>query len=1180
MIKESSIKQINDLDLFDVVNRYVPGLKKAGVNYTAPCPWHDEKTPSFVFSPTKEICKCFGCGKASKGAVGFVMETQGMDWIDAVQELAKEFNIVLEFEDDGKTVAQREQERDERKEMAGILRATREKYRTELFEKGGKALDYLLSRGVSKNTAIDWKLGYAPAGGRFLTPMIIEKGLYGPASKLGLIKSNESSNYDFFQDRLIFPIHDRNGDPIAFGGRTMGDDKAQAKYINSPESIFYNKTETLYGLDRAVDSIRKKRNAYLTEGYLDVIRMHEVGLENTVAGCGTAFTLDHFKKLKKITPTVTILGDGDKAGFLANLKAVNLALSAGLIVNILLLPDGHDPDSFIQEKREYYGSANFQNWFDSSIQDAVLFKAKHIWQHAQSVPAKAAATKEIAEMLNSISDATTRVGYIEPVSKETGKGGLGVAALRLKVKAEPKEDKKVNQVIRNLEDEDWLPVWAEPERKHVMAYGFLGREEGGKTGYYFAPEWTKPATNFIIKPLFHLYGNDNKRLFMVTNGQSDWKVVEVESKDFISPDKMLATLFQEGHYYAHGTYSKHHHMKLVSKIGSLFPLCYEINEMGWQPEGFFAFSNAVFTDKIENYSDIGVVQVGDKHFFMPVSGDLRQDYRSGDDIYENDRYLKYVETELKFAEWATLMRKVYKEPSYTAVAFALMTAFKDIVMKTTKIPLLYAYGPVGSGKSEYGESITYLFFSGKDADGNLIKPFNLNQGTEYAFFSRVGRYKNCPAALNEFDEDKIDEIRFRAIKGSWDGEGRERGTGKKNKSETQKINTTVILMGQYLSTKDDASVLSRSVPESFLPNNERSAEEIGDFRTLKNWERKGLSGILPEILQHRNLVMDGFSKKYAECSDRMAKEIEDSNQKYVLRILKNYSVFTAMVELLAEPLQLPFQPAEFWNICKKKIVELSGLMEESNALAEFWNKMVYLLDVRREISEGWDFSIESHAFFNIGEKRWNWPKEPKRLLFVRLNNIHTLFAEQYRREKGQTAVNLKTVEHFFKASPAYLGNVPSKYFRHPQKGEASTSAHVFDYDLLGVNLDRTSKEQGVMTELTATVIYEGKLEEINGSVHLKWMVVEEEKIDLNGQSATRKTVTHCFAKKADWLENIKPGYLLKLKGYLKESIQVDRSTGTQKLRRNLDVDKLEQVAMPGPGVAVTKFDFGDEDLPF
>ena len=1181
MIKEKSIREVQDLDLFTVVNKYVPGLKKAGVNYVAPCPWHNERSASFTLSPVKEIVKCFGCGRGAAGAVGFLMELRGIDWIEAIEELATEFNIELEREADTRTVAEKEKERDEKKEVSGIMRATVNHFSKELFSQGSKAYSYLMRRGITDETAILWKIGYAPEGGRFLTPMIIEKGLWAPAEKLGLVRNKNERNYDFFQDRLMFPIHNRNGEPIAFGGRTLSDDKTQAKYLNSPESAYYNKSDVLYGYHLAAESIRKNRNAYLVEGYMDVIGMHEGGLTNTVGSCGTAFTLDHAKRLKKLTNTVTLVGDGDKAGFAANLKAVNIFLSAGLIVNLLLLPDGHDPDSFMKQHLPVYSPKAISNWFEAETQDAVLFKAKHIWEQATSVPAKAAATKEIGELLNSIGDSTTRIGYIEPVSKATGKGGLGVAALKLKVKAEQKEEKKVNQVIRLSDDEqDFLPEWAEPHRKHVMTYGFLGRDEGNKTGYYFAPEWTKPATNFIIKPLFHLYGNDNKRLFMVKNGHTDWKVVEVESKDFISPDKMLATLFQEGHFYAQGTYTKHHHMKLVSMIGNLFPLCYEINEMGWQPEGFFAFSNAVFTDKIENYSDIGVVEVGEKHYFMPVSGDLRQDYRAGDDIYENDRYLKFVETDLKFAEWATLMRKVYKEASYTAVAFALMTAFKDVVMKATKIPLLYAYGPVGSGKSEYGESITYLFFSGKDADGNLIKPFNLNQGTEYAFFSRVGRYKNCPAALNEFDEDKIDEVRFRAIKGSWDGEGRERGTGKKNKSETQKINTTVILMGQFLSTKDDASVLSRSVPESFLPNNDRTPEEIADFRILKNWERKGLSGILPEILQHRPAVMEGFSKRYAECSDRMAAEIEASNQKYVLRILKNYSVFTAMVELLAEPLNLPFQPDEFWAICKRKIVELSSLMEESNALADFWNTMVYLLDVRREISEGWDFAIEPQLSFSLGEQRWNW-KEPKRLLYVRLNSVHKLFAEQYRREKGQTAINAKTIEHFFKASPAYLGNMPSKYFRHPSKGEASTSCHVFDYDLLNVNLDRTSHEQGILTELTARVQYEGKLEEINGVVSVRWQMVEEMQTTINGLPGTKKTVTYCFGRKSEWAELVKPGNVLKLKGYLKENLQTDKNTGGQILRRNLDVDKLELVASMPPNAGQTSAILpGDNNLPF
>lgn len=1173
MIKEKSIEQIQELDLVEVVSRFSSThLKKAGVNYTGPCPWHNEKTPSFVVSKTKNICKCFGCGKAAAGNISFVMATKNLDFVDAIEAIAHEFNIELEYFDDGKTEEQRKKEKDEVGQMQDALQLSQELFRKELFENRGPSFSYLENRGFSNKTIIEWELGFAPAGGNFVKDKIIAKELYAAGVKAGVIKTNEGKTYDFFQDRLMFPIHDRNGLVIGFGGRTLSSDKKQAKYINSPESPLYNKTNVLYGFHRAVTSIQKTGNAYLVEGYLDVIRMHEYGFTNTIAGCGTAFTSEHAKKIKKFAQNVTLLADGDIAGRKATFKAIDVFLAEGLNVFVIELPEEHDPDSFLKTYG-CYTHIDFQDYFQNLAEDGILFKAKDIFSQARSIPEKSAAIKQIGEMINLIKDETTKTEYGKATAKELG---IAFPAISKHFTKETKEEKKK---VTLAEGEFYMPSWAKPKRDQILQYGFIDREEGKYTGYYFAPDWEKPITNFIIQPLFHLYGNDNKRLFRVTNGMSEWKVVEVDSKDFISTDKILAKLYEEGFYMALGTYTKHHHMKLVSMLGQQFPLCYEITEMGWQPEGFFAFSNAAYHEKLDSYSDIGTIKIKEKHYFMPVAGVLRNDYREGDDVFENDRYLKHVPTEVTFSQWANQMILVYKDAAYTAIAFALMTIFKDIVMKTTKIPILYAYGPVGSGKSEYGESITYLFFSGKDADGNLIKPFNLNQGTEFAFFNRIGRYKNCPAALNEFDEDKIEETRFRAIKGSWDGEGRERGTGKKNKAETQKVNTTVILMGQFLSTKDDASVLSRSIPEAFLPNNERSRKEIEDFRILKNWERKGLSGILTEMLGQRQQFIEGFPKVYAECSDRMAKEIEDEKKKYVLRILKNYSVLTATIKLMAEPMQLPFSFEHFWNICKDRIIELSSLMEESNALAEFWNTVVYLLDNRKEITLGWDFDIEMKAFLSIGDKMYNWAQEPRRILYVRLPNIHKLFAEQYRRQTGHTAINAKTIEHFFKASPAYLGCIHSKHFRHPDGREIQkTSCHVFDYDQLGVDLDRTSSEQGIYSEFVAKVLGDAKLEDLNGFIQLRWTMEETTKTAIEGKDATKRLVTYCYAKGSKLADEIKDGVVIKVTGYLKEVLRTEKD-GTQKLRRNMDVTKVESVDnIPESIVSPSKIT--EDELPF
>lgn len=327
------------LDIAEVVGSYTK-LTKAGQGYKARCPFHNEKTPSFYVSPVRQSYYCFGCG--AKGDIfTIVEEMEGLDFREALKMLAERAGVELKRYTPESAVSKSEKER--------IFEALEDA--TKFFEKqlasNAPAHDYLKSRGLSEETIASWNLGYAPAEWRALYNHLLDEGHSEEILlKAGLIKRVDAGSgknpYDVFRDRLIFPLRDQGGRVIAFSGRALAKD-AMPKYLNSPDTVVFTKHDVLYGLDKAKDKIRRKDYTVLVEGQIDLVLSHQVGVDNTVASSGTAFTTNHLERLKKLSKRILLAFDGDKAGHAAAEKSAELAMGLGLEVKIARLPEGDDP---------------------------------------------------------------------------------------------------------------------------------------------------------------------------------------------------------------------------------------------------------------------------------------------------------------------------------------------------------------------------------------------------------------------------------------------------------------------------------------------------------------------------------------------------------------------------------------------------------------------------------------------------------------------------------------------------------------------------------------------------------------------------------------------------------------------------------------------------------------------
>ena len=454
MIPQETIQQIiSRIDIIEIVNSFVK-LRKRGTNYIGLCPFHNEKSPSFTVSPSREIYKCFGCGK-SGNAISFLMEHEKYSYVEALKWLAAKYNVEIEEKETSPEYKQQQQEADS---LYIINKFAQQYFSDSLFnsEEGlNVGMSYLKERGFREETIKRFELGYNPeARDTFAKAAVAKQFNKELLKKAGLVVERENGLQDNYRGRVIFPIHNQSGKVTGFGARLIRKNDKAPKYINTPENEIYVKSKILYGSWFARQAIDKNDECLLVEGYTDVVSLHQAGIENVVASGGTSLTPDQLRLIKKYTSNLTILYDGDAAGVKAALRGLDLALEEGLNVQLALLPDNEDPDSYVNK----YGAAAFTNFIKENKKDFILFQLEfYLSEAANDTNKKSQVVNTIAESISKINkaeDFTKQEDYIRQTAQilKIDEGGLHNLVNKFLREKFSKEEKKTVQTDKVFQE--------------------------------------------------------------------------------------------------------------------------------------------------------------------------------------------------------------------------------------------------------------------------------------------------------------------------------------------------------------------------------------------------------------------------------------------------------------------------------------------------------------------------------------------------------------------------------------------------------------------------------------------------------------------------------------------------------------------------------------------------------
>jgi DNA primase len=922
-------------------------------------------------------------------------------------------------------------------------------YHKNLFaEEYKEALQYITNRN-SKEIIEEFQIGYAPSGwdkllNNFKETKVKEEVMIG----CRLICQSEKNNklFDFYRQRIVFPIHNYFGEIIGFVGRYLEidgqKDEKQPKYINSPDSLIYNKSDSLFGYYQAKEHILKYDCCNIVEGPTDVLKLHENNIKNTVAHLGTSLTEQQIQSIKKLTKNINLIYDGDKAGQKATIRSGEKCLAADCNIIVIPLPDKEDPSSFFKSKE------HFSDYFKEVKINFIHYIADNLLTQSDTDPVlKANSINEICKTIALIPDKVKQDSFLDfivktfkkshNISKKTFSGPMA------KYSIDPEIEKKKEM------DSDSLPKELTKEEKwDYIKYTFYEYKN-----QYFFKDKSYPISNFVMIPLFHIRSiNETRKLFEIVNIYNVHEIIEVDMQAMNSLIAYRKAVESKGNFLWEG--NDLDFMKLKRKLYDKTRYCWKIDRLGWQKEGFYAFANgiihnATFTPIDEN----GIVKYKEEHYYIPAYSSI---YMSDNSIFKDERKFIYSNKKtISLREWAQRFIDVYEKQSILSICFYLTALFSDFLFyKLSNLPILNFFGPKGCGKNEQAMSLLTLFGEPQ----NELQIHNATKPGISAFLEQlinaicwIDEYKNAMAIEN-----------IEMIKAIYNRNGRTRGSIKEGVSkEVTPIDSMVILTGQEMPTADIA-LFSRTI---HLPYNktEHTEEEKKKFNQLKQLQEGGLTNITFEVLKYREIIEKNYSDTFHQVEVDLIKKTTQAEKIIDDRIMRNVITVITTFKCLENYIDFPFTYETVLDIAFDNINHHNEQMTNSNELSQFWKKFEMLVE-REIIKNEFNFRIEilAEVNLNIGTKAYIKNFNPSQhLLFVKWAGIYQLYAEHCKKA-GENPLPENTLLYYMENSKPFIGKKKSVRFEN-----SVNQAMVFNYEtlqILGLNLIRFTSNEARFVE--------------------------------------------------------------------------------------------------------------------
>jgi len=1054
MLPNSTLDAVQSLDIVSVISPYMQ-LKQKGNNYSGCCILHNERTPSFSVSTQKQIFKCFGC-QAGGDAIKFVMLHLKVDFKTAVLKIAKDHNI------DVPEIQHTEQELETYKKQEGIKIAN--EMACKFFEENlqlpenAKALEYVKSRWNTETIA-QFRIGFALDGWDNLKKWAASQSIREEILlEAGLLMESKGKVFDYFRNRIIFPIIDSRGRISAFTGRDFSNEPEAKKYFNTHETAVYTKGEALYGLNFAKQAAREKGYMHLVEGNPDVIRLHQIGKLNTVGTCGTALTPAQIASIKQVCPSVTIIGDSDKAGKRAVERSGELLLKAGLFVNVVEIPvkcpisdylvakniieaksveeSKSDPDSFFSNDKQ------FDLFVKAKLKDFIIWKVASNIGKAQNPDLKSKLIDHVAELISKLPESSHEV-YLEQLAKLVKPKKAWQDALK-SCKAESAPAKEEG--------------WRIPDTVSLSDFDKYRFYADDNCYYFQTSKGVKRGTNFIMEPLFHISSVMNaKRLYKITNEFGFQQVIELLQKDLIGLAAFRLRVESIGNFIFEASEAELNILKryLYEKTES----CFEIAQLGWQKQGFWAWSNGIYNGTYTQSDNNGIVKYKNENFYLPASSTV---YQGEESLFVSERKFKFAQGSVSLHDYTVKLIQVFGENAMFAICFYFATLFRDHIFKLFGFfPILNLFGPKGAGKTELAISMLQFF-------GNQSKGLNMTNTSRPALADHVAMFSNAFCHIDEY-KNTIEYEKIEYLKGLWDGTGRTKKNMEQNKrNETSNVDCGIMLSGQEMPTADIA-LFSRLIFLSFTKVEYSDQEKI-NFNELKEMEKTGLAHITHELLSLRADFVESFVENYKAAS----KIIGEMLDKAVIedRIFRNWTVILAAYRTLALKINLPFTETEVFKKAQVLIIRQNQETKKSNELSIFWSIVEFLSNdglIRDEV----DYRLVCVDRLKTDTLNTQW-QEPKNLLYIDHSRLFQLYRVHGNKSK-ENILPLKTLEYYLQHCKEYFGKKASVQFRIQENGKlvedtqatfASptiakrkiTTAMVFDYDKLAINLSSSNLE--------------------------------------------------------------------------------------------------------------------------